>query len=109
MSTTKQTRKKTTAPSKAQARADTPPQSATGDGVTHINEDERRHMVAEAAYYRALSRGFAAGGEVEDWLAAEREIEQLFGRANAGSLARKTGVTPTTRSTGEGPRPRLQQ
>lgn len=31
-------------------------------------------MIAEAAYYRAEKRGFEAGHEVEDWLAAEREI-----------------------------------
>ena len=32
-------------------------------------------MIREAAYYRAERRGFAEGGEIEDWLAAEREIE----------------------------------
>jgi hypothetical protein len=31
-------------------------------------------MIAEAAYYRAERRGFAPGFELEDWLAAEREI-----------------------------------
>jgi hypothetical protein len=33
-------------------------------------------MIATAAYYRAERRGFAPGGEVEDWLAAEREIDE---------------------------------
>jgi hypothetical protein len=38
-------------------------------------------MIAAAAYYRAQRRGFAPGAEVDDWLAAEREIdEQLAGR-----------------------------
>lgn len=32
------------------------------------------HMIAEAAYYRAEKRGFMPGFELEDWLAAEREI-----------------------------------
>ena len=32
-------------------------------------------MIAEAAYNRAQSRGFAAGGEVQDWLEAEAEID----------------------------------
>lgn len=36
-------------------------------------------MVAEAAYYHAQSRGFAAGSELDDWLQAEREIKRLFG------------------------------
>lgn len=36
-------------------------------------------MIAEAAYYRAEKRGFAAGFELEDWLAAEREILTRLG------------------------------
>jgi hypothetical protein len=50
----------------------------------NVSEDERRRMVAEAAYYRAQQRGFTAGGEVDDWLEAEREITQRF----RGSAAR---------------------
>jgi hypothetical protein len=34
-------------------------------------------LVAVAAYYRAEKRGFAPGRELEDWLEAEAEIEQL--------------------------------
>jgi len=33
-----------------------------------------RDMTAEAAYYRAMQRGFAPGHELEDWLAAEEEV-----------------------------------
>lgn len=32
-------------------------------------------MIAEAAYYAAERRGFKGGSELEDWLAAEREID----------------------------------
>jgi hypothetical protein len=32
-------------------------------------------MIAKAAYYRAERRGFAAGHEAEDWLAAESEVD----------------------------------
>lgn len=39
------------------------------------SEDERRRLIAEAAYYKALKRGFAPGREREDWLEAEREVE----------------------------------
>jgi len=42
---------------------------------------ERRDLIAKAAYYRAERRGFQAGHELEDWLAAELEIDQW--RANA--------------------------
>lgn len=31
-------------------------------------------MIAEAAYYRAEQRAFAPGLEMDDWLAAEREV-----------------------------------
>jgi hypothetical protein len=34
-------------------------------------------MIAEAAYYRAEQRNFAPGREIEDWLAAELEIDSL--------------------------------
>ena len=33
-----------------------------------------RQSIAEAAYYRAERRGFEAGNEIDDWLAAEAEI-----------------------------------
>lgn len=43
----------------------------------------RDQMIALAAYYRAERRGFAPGGELEDWLAAESEIDaQLARRAD---------------------------
>ena len=38
--------------------------------------DERIRLIAEAAYYRAEARGFTPGGEVEDWLQAETEVNK---------------------------------
>ncbi len=38
-------------------------------------QSERDRKIAEAAYYRAEARGFAAGYEMEDWLEAESEID----------------------------------
>ncbi len=53
-----------------------PPVSNT---VNHLpsngDREVRRRRIAEAAYHRAQRRGFAPGGEVSDWLEAEREIE----------------------------------
>ena len=43
-----------------------------------VSEDVRRGMIAEAAYLRAERRGFAPGGEHEDWLAAEAEVDALL-------------------------------
>lgn len=41
--------------------------------------EDRRRLIAEAAYFRAEQRGFAPGRELEDWLAAEIEVDALFG------------------------------
>ena len=40
-----------------------------------VDEQERLRMVAEAAYLRAEARGFQAGHEDADWLAAEAEVD----------------------------------
>jgi hypothetical protein len=47
------------------------------DSPTPAGEGWQHSMIAEAAYYRAEKRGFASGMELEDWLAAEKEIESL--------------------------------
>ncbi|MDE2259433.1 MAG: DUF2934 domain-containing protein [Betaproteobacteria bacterium] len=39
---------------------------------------DRNEMIAVAAYYRAEHRGFANGNSMEDWLAAEAEIDALL-------------------------------
>ena len=53
---------------------------------SNASEEERWRLTAIAAYYRAEARGFAPGGELEDWLAAERDIE-LDPRAGASAPA----------------------
>lgn len=35
-------------------------------------------MIAEAAYFRALARGFQGGDPIDDWLAAEAEVNRLL-------------------------------
>ncbi len=44
-------------------------------GGVSISGDERRHLIAEAAYFRAEARGFAPGQELDDWLQAEAEVD----------------------------------
>jgi hypothetical protein len=69
--------------------------NSSGDAVMPINmtsieplqasEDvtQARHQaIQEAAYWRASERGFAAGGEMDDWLGAEANID----RVQAGNL-----------------------
>lgn len=44
------------------------------------NPEARAQMIAEAAYYLSEQRGFAPGHEVEDWLAAEQQIDSRIER-----------------------------
>lgn len=43
-----------------------------------ISAEERRKLIAEAAYYRALERGFQGSDPLEDWLKAEKEIDARY-------------------------------
>jgi len=43
-----------------------------------VSAAERERMIAEAAYFRALGRGFQGGDPIADWLAAEREVNRLL-------------------------------
>jgi hypothetical protein len=40
-----------------------------------VGPEKRAALIAEAAFFRAEKRGFAPGHEVEDWLAAESEVD----------------------------------
>ena len=42
---------------------------------TSIDPDVRRQLVAAEAYFRAERRGFAAGNELDDWVAAEVVVD----------------------------------
>lgn len=44
--------------------------------------EDRYRMIAEAAYFRAERRGFVAGSELQDWLAAEIEVDELLGESH---------------------------
>jgi hypothetical protein len=43
--------------------------------LTAIDPEDRRQLVAAEAYFLAERRGFAAGNEVEDWVAAEVAVD----------------------------------
>jgi hypothetical protein len=73
------------------------------DALMHpivLSEEERRQMIANAAYYRAERRGFVPGGELGDWLAAEREVAERLALLDArapqseASAASKRNATP---------------
>ena len=39
-------------------------------------QPQRQASIAEAAFFIAQARGFVPGQELDDWLAAEREVDQ---------------------------------
>jgi hypothetical protein len=41
-----------------------------------VDPDRREEMIRTAAYRRAESRGFSPGQEMDDWLAAEADIDE---------------------------------
>lgn len=49
--------------------------SAVNPDTAQVADEQRRQTIAVVAYYRAERRGFCEGGELDDWLAAEAEVE----------------------------------
>ena len=48
--------------------------SNTEESGNTINLPDRDVRIAELAYYKAESRGFEPGHEMDDWLEAEQEL-----------------------------------
>jgi len=64
--------------SKATAKSKGTRSSGQHDPGTDVSSDERQRMIAEAAYFRAMERGFTGGDPIEDWVVAEREISRAL-------------------------------
>ena len=47
-----------------------------------ISAEERWNMIAQAAYRRAARREFTGGDSVEDWSAAEADIDAQLAKTN---------------------------
>ena len=73
---------KSTRAKRKQAPADPLPASAE---VTRITASDRHGIIATAAYYRAERRQFTPGFEVEDWIAAEAEVDASLARGEGAS------------------------
>ena len=52
--------------------------------VKGVSGEERRAMIARAAYFRAERRSFAPGQELEDWVAAEAEVDRELAGKQSG-------------------------
>jgi len=69
------------ADNRIEARTKSAAAGATGAEVT---SEEKHQLIAEAAYFRAEQRNFSPGCELEDWLAAEAEIEMRLSKVCPG-------------------------
>jgi hypothetical protein len=48
------------------------------DRASEIGAEERRQLIAEAAYYRAERRGFRCRCSEHDWFDAEAEVDRVL-------------------------------
>lgn len=58
--------------------------SAEGFSGAACEKAERHSLIAEAAYIRAKKRGFQNGDPVQDWLAAEKEVDEKLAKQGSG-------------------------
>lgn len=87
----------------AEAQPNTPmerrEQADTASGSDQPAISEVRHrLICEAAYFRAERREFACDAELEDWLAAEKEIDARLAE-NSDSAGGSSGGVRAPRST----------
>ena len=69
------------APRKAAIRQITP------TPALFFDPERRADLIAEAAFFRAEKRGFSPGHEMDDWLAAESEVDALLMSTEGGRPA----------------------
>jgi hypothetical protein len=77
----KATKKTTVSTKKAPAKKVAKKSTITAKPHTssiQISSEERWKMIAIAAYHKAENRGFAPGGELQDWAEAEQEVDELI-------------------------------
>ncbi len=55
-----------------------PPRSDASPRSGVVAPEERRRMIAEAAYFKAERRGFQGGSRDQDWLEAETEVDTML-------------------------------
>ena len=50
--------------------------AAPAPDAPKLSPEEVYRLIQEAAYFKAKERGFAPGGEVQDWIEAEAEVRR---------------------------------
>ena len=74
----KQAAKKRVAKKQVAART-TAPRAPSATPIQPISPRERYEMIARMAYFRAESRSFQPGNELDDWLECERTVDRMIG------------------------------
>jgi hypothetical protein len=46
--------------------------------ASEIDPELRHRMISETAYHHYVERGYTEGGDLEDWLQAEAEVDHLL-------------------------------
>lgn len=59
-------------------KSEGPSLAKAAQASTPTNPVELTEMIATAAYFIAAERNFAPGNELDDWLAAERQVRRLY-------------------------------
>ena len=77
-STTKPSTKKGATAVTTNTKAVKPTLSYPPTASDALPQDTRNQMIAEAAYYLAERRGFVGGSPLEDWYAAEAQINSML-------------------------------
>lgn len=67
---------------KRRAAVPPPTNAVVTRSSAYIEPEARDAMIAEAAYFRSAHRGFEPGHEVDDWLAAESDIDAALARGD---------------------------
>lgn len=74
----------------------TSPRDTQRHSIATVSAERRHRMIAHVAYYFSQERGFAPGHELDDWLAAERQIDAAAGRNEATTVAGSSNVLANT-------------
>ncbi|GAB5606446.1 DUF2934 domain-containing protein [Sideroxyarcus sp. TK5] len=56
--------------------------SSKAKAGTNLSEEQRQQYIEVAAYHIAERRGFNGGCDLDNWLVAEAEIDQLLADGN---------------------------
>jgi hypothetical protein len=66
--------------------------------MSKVTDEQRRQMIAEAAYFRAERRGFNGGDPVADWIDAEADVDERLRQVDQSYLLEsfEQGITAAT-------------